>query len=42
MQGYRNLILFSYKWVATKSQLFIHGLKNQIQNLKSFKFYNKS
>jgi hypothetical protein len=33
MQGDRNLVLSSYKWIATENQLFVHGLKNQIQNL---------
>jgi hypothetical protein len=34
----RNLVLSSYKCAATESQLFVYGFKNQIQNLKSFKF----
>jgi hypothetical protein len=41
VQGDCILFLSSYKWVATESQLFVHGLENQIQNLKPFKFKKK-
>jgi hypothetical protein len=36
--GASNLVLSSYKWVAIESELFVYRFKNQIQNLKSFKF----
>jgi hypothetical protein len=41
VQEDHNFVLSSYKWVVTESQLFAKGFKNQIQNLKSFKFEKK-